>query len=357
MPASAVIDTHLLRAIWNVSLLLSLSSIAIITILILRRIISQRKMAKISIRSKKIMHAMFLSANSPVKLTVTSLPKIDKKDYPIIMRSALDILRSLQGENVVHIIEILTLWNILPYLQKVAAHGTRGKRIQALTLLGYFSDDQSLQIPLKHINSKDMYVQIAALRSLAFRNATTHIQTIIDSLKYSNQTNALILADILQRFGEPAVPDLLKLIKLDANIEVKVAAIMTLGTIRSLSAVNSLIEMTSDSNAYICSHSIVALGKIGDKRAADSIVKNLASKKVSVRIQAAKALGKLQVINTMPQLAKSLADKDWWVRFYAAKSIYDFGDKGIAVLKSMGTQNDKSGIIANQVLGEFMGVA
>lgn len=355
MPASVIgfENSSFLHLLWAGSLLLISMSLLIMVMLIVRRVIEQyREKRMIKIR-QDISRCFMAAMVSPVALTKTSLPAIKPAHYPFIMQRTLDTLRNLRGEDTSRIIAVITLWNMPDYLYKVAGSGRRGRRIQALTLLGYFSDAESLHALLHYANDEDMYVQIAALRSLALRGATGYIDQIVEILAHSAHTNTLMLHDILQRFGEPAVPALIALATASAaKREVRQAALMALGSIGSLQAVDTLITLTNDADEEIRAHAIASLGNIGDIKAAEAIVHHMDETSVAVRVKAAQALGKLQSDATLPHLAASLSDDEWWVRFRAAEALYCYGDKGIAILQAYSTQSNDAGIIANQILAE-----
>lgn len=358
MPASAIVsESQVLQAMWTVSLALSLLSLAVMACLILRRLAAQRREKKMAERRKEISSCMYAALKSPIALTANSLPAISAAEYPDVMRISLDRLRSLRGEDVHRTVELLELWNLPPYVRRVAESGRKGRRIQALTLLGHFSDDESLAVLLRQAGAGDTYIQIAALRALALRGAKQHIGQIVASISRSKKTNTLMLSDILHRFGEPAVPTLLQLANSDANLDVRVSALMALGSIGALEAVDDLIALSDDKAPEIRARAIAALGQIGDDRAADAIVGHLAESEIGVRLQTVQALGRLQISSTMPKLAACLADDNWWVRYRAAEALHHFGHMGIAALKAFSARNDRVGLIAGQVLGEHAGPA
>ena len=201
-----VSETQLLHAMWTGSLALSLLSLFVMTYLILRRLAAQRLERKMAQRGKEISSCMYAALKSPIALTANSLPAVAGAEFPEVMRISLDRLRSLRGEDVHRTVELLELWNLPPYVRRVAESGRKGRRIQALTLLGHFSDDESLAVLLRQAGAGDTYIQIAALRALALRGAKQHIGQIVASISRSKKTNTLMLSDILHRFGEPVCP-------------------------------------------------------------------------------------------------------------------------------------------------------
>lgn len=358
MPASAIVsESQVLQAMWTVSLALSLMSLAVMACLILRRLAAERREMKMAQRGKEISNCMYAALKSPIALTVGSLPAVAPAEFPEVIRIALDRLRSLRGEDVRRIVELLELWNMPPFIRRTAEQGKKGRRIQALTLLGHFSDGESLAVLLRQADASDIYVQIAALRALALRGAKQHIGQIVASISRSKHTNTLMLSDILRRFGEPAVPTLLQLAKSDANLDVRVSALMALGAIGALEGVDELIALSSDKAPEIRANAIAALGNIGDGRAAEAIAGHLGESEIGVRLKTVQALGKLQMSSTMPKLAACLADDNWWMRYRAAEALHHFGHMGIAALKAFSARSDRTGEIARQVLGEHAGSA
>lgn len=343
----------ILEMLWLTSLALALISSAIMLVLVLRHIIIQHRKAKIFARKKQLDRFLFAAINSPIEIDSKAIPNLSSGDYPILMRSALNIIRSLNGNDAAKIIKILNLCNIKPYLLLTAQKGAKGKRIQSLTLLGYFSNKDSLQFLLNYVNDEDIAIQISALRALSLHDSKKHLRRIIKSLTNSHKTNVILLADVLRRFGDFVVKDLIDVLNAKSNTDVKIAIIIALGDIGSLEAVDDLIKFAASSNLDIRTESIISIGKIGDQKAAPIIAENLQHKSAKVRIESAKSLGNLQAESTLPILVESLNDKNWWVRFYAAQSIYKFQDKGIAILKSISSQEDEAGLICAEVLAEF----
>lgn len=341
-----------LQAVWHGTLVLSALSVLVLVILILRRWAMEKTAARQMVRRQEITRCLYAAIQSPVALNAASLIVVTPKDHQAVMQAALEMLRFLRGDDVQRIVTALRLWDMQHYLELTARDGSKGRRIQALTLLGYFEDPSSIGVLLQQANHADMYIQLAALRALALRGGTAHIHTVIELLSHSQQTNTLMLADILRRFGEAVVPSLLGLVRIGSNTEVRVAGLMALGFLGSLQAVDTLIDMTEDASAEIRAQAIAALGRIGDARAAATVMKHLEDTNQAVRVQAAQTLGQLRALQSMPALAARLDDEDWWVRLRAAEALHQFGVQGVAALQAYGTRDDRAGLIARQVLAE-----
>ncbi len=354
-PSASVFELLTLRAIWIGTAALCIVSVLIVAALILRRLSGagevRRREAVRATLSRFIMAAL----KSPVALKPETMPSLAKADYLVLIGLVLDMLRSLRGADAGRIVELLRLWHVEDQLYAMAATGRPGKRIRALTLLGFFDDDASLAVLLAQAGDREMYVQIAALRSLAQRGATAHIDAIADALGHSDQSNTLLLHDILQRFGAPAMPALVRLANSEARTEVRVAAIMALGSIGDHGAVPDLIALTGDSSHDVRAQALAALGRIADPRALTTAIARLKDEAAGVRAQAVQALGALQAIRALPELSARLNDEDWWVRFRAAEAIHRLGDRGIVALRALSRQAGDGGAAAAQALLEFGG--
>lgn len=354
-PSATGFELAFLKAIWIGTAVLCVASLIIMVVLILRRAAASREVAQRDARRQTLSRFILAALKSPVALDATALPPVTPADFPVLVSLALDMLRSLRGGDAVRICSLLKLWGIEPYLLTMASRGRPGRRIRAVTLLGFFDDDTSLEVLLSTARDREMYVQIAALRALAQRGAASHIDTITDSLAQSGQTNTLLLHDILQRFGASAVPALARLASSPASAEVRTAAVMALGSIGAVEAVPALIILSEDAVTDVRAQAVAALGRIADPRAAAAMAGRLDDLDPGVRVHAAQALGELHALPTLPALAGRLNDEDWWVRFRAAEAIHRFGDRGVAALKALSRQPGTTGEMAAQALLEFTG--
>lgn len=354
MPVSAIAsEEFILRSIWMGVIALCVLSTIVMSSLIIRRIIQDFAARKNAKRAQELNRFIYAALKVKFPLTKESVPQLSRSDVTIALLVLLDMLRALRGEEAKRIIEISTLWRMSDRLENVVENGSKGQRIQALTLLSYIQDENARAILLASAEDMDIYVQMAALRGLAKRNEIEDLHFIVDCLARSLNTNTLLLADVLKQFGKPATPHLLHLANLDVKIEIRLAAIMALGFIGSLDAVDGLIALLQDERLDIRASAISALGRIGDRRAAEAILTNIEDDNDAVRIQVIRALGRIREISTMPKLHAALSDANWWVRYRAAEALFNLGSKGQALLRAVSKQTDNAGIIASQVLEEL----
>ena len=359
-------EQFLLTWIWRTSLGMSVLACCFLYMLILRRHHSAKQQAAGELRRGELVEIFHAALRSPVQLDSVDLPVLQGGDERIVVSIALDTMRAIQGNTSARIVTLLRVWGLGSYLEKAVTDGSRGASIQALTLMAHFDDDGTLHHLVTQARSKDPYIQLAALRGLANRAQGQLVFDSIVRLRDSNQTNMLMLADVLKKFGDPAVPALHVLAEgaqdktaftgtKRENQSARVAAIMALGAIGNSVSVPFLIPFLDDPDAEIRSRTVAALGDFGDPAAGNKIASLMNDTETGVRVQSAKALGKIRADSTLPKLVEGLQDQAWWVRFRSAQAIFGFGDRGIVLLRVAASGDDVAAGIALQVLAEMGG--
>lgn len=352
LPAPAIaFEAAALAFIWWASVGLALGTVLIALALLTRRAISDRRAS----RTESVAQALrkqLLATQQPLLIPDLSVfPELPPEQHPVAVNVGLDLLRTLRGGRADRMVTLLTRWGVENYLLKTSEQGGRGERIRALTLLSFFESEDSLLALLEQTDSQSTYVRLAALRGLARRNASADLMAICRHL--GNDTNTRMLADILARFPSGTAPDICKLASGASADEVRLAAVIALGAIGALEGTDTLMDLArEDENEDIRAQSIEALAKIGDRRAEAPVMAALQDLSPGVRARAASAAGKMRIISAIPYLNAQLADDDWWARFRAAESLLKFGDRGVALLRSVAAKNGRAATIAGEVLME-----
>ncbi len=357
---------------WNLTVALAISSVVILVVLTVRRALSSRRDRNRAKRWEELTGFIHAALQSPVKIDPSALPQLKPGDHDIILHIALEMIRSITGGDVDEIVQLIARFDLLAFLKSELRGRKRSSRLKALTLLGYFPASESRDLLFEQVQETDPFVQMAALRGLARHAESIDSSDILRELKNSFQNNALMLADILRRFGAdylPALHDLAAAKPQDGrtaarktpsspqtNERVRVAAVIAIGNIGDLASVETLSNLLADHNDRIRAAAAQALGRIGDSSAASRVAALLQDNVEDVRIQSARALGRLQAESTLPGLVACLKDRSWSVRFRAAESLVRFGDSGIALLRATGSRTGPDGEIATQVLAEMVPV-
>ena len=264
MPALPTNSNIILLSIWHISLLLAMLSITIMLSLVVYRTYRKHKNDRILARQLKLSHLVQTFLNAPLTLDQlrVSLPKLDRKEMFLVCDILLNLLRAVRGDEEEKINNLLRIWQVKPVLKK----GLKGKRsdcIRALTLYAHLDDAESRKMLLDFVANSDMYVQLTALRGLAYQNAVEELPKVFNILCLSEQKNISILSDILQRFGTEAIPFLCAVATSQSLVEIRLSAIMALGRIGAFEAIDILVSLSTDKDGNIRAQAVSALGKIG----------------------------------------------------------------------------------------------
>jgi len=352
LPSLASFEEPLLQSLWRASLILAAGALLIGLMLVARRHYENYRDRKREIRRTELERVFWGALGAAIRISPECLPTIQRDDVMLICDLALNILRPLRGEEAERIITLVEVWPVRAHVKQVLARGRRSERIRMLTLLSRFDDAESLATLEQWMSNDDFYVQLAALRSLAARNATHALPKILENLVFSKRQNTTMLADVLRRFGEPALKMLASLASGVAQPEIRLAAIKALEAIGSLQAVPALIKLAADPLVDIRAQAVAALGHLNDVRAEQCVIAALHDQDEAVRVRAAKAAGRLQLRMASPVLAAMLADPSWWVRYRAAEALYQMGTIGQSFLQTRSKEADQAAHMAAQLLGE-----
>jgi len=337
VPASlSAFESLALQSIIAVSFALTGLSVLMAVFIVIKRAWRQRQAGRREKRRREItsfLHHLLSAEDIP--FAGGEMP-FEKKDMPLVFDAALSVIRGIKGSDAVRVVSRLNGWGMEAYAHGILSAPSRAEKIRALAYLSRCSDEKSIEDILAASASDDRYVQLAALRALAERQAVEHLGLMLSRMEAGRQRNTLILTEVLTRFGEGAVPDLLHQAQFGSVLEMRIAAINALGAIGSPDAVDTLIALAGalETHAEITAKSLQALSRLGDRRAEGVIIRNLSSTEKGIRVQAARAAGALALSEALPQLAALLEDDDWWVRFRAGEALARLGRPGQAVLEA-----------------------
>ena len=122
----------------------------------------------------------------------------------------------------------------------------------------------------------------------------------------------------------------------DPNVEVRRAAVNSLGNLEDHTAIPALREALKDEDAEVRAGALEALGNLEDAASADAIAAMLKDPNREVRAKAIEALSDLELTSPPAGLLDALKDPDAEVRHQAAHAVGHFEDaRAIPMLRSM----------------------
>lgn len=336
--------------------LLAAAAIAILLFLILRRLLLPQWGQKFDDRRRVIEKYLVLTVSSPVDLSGTTKPDISPREFPLVLAAALDLVRSVTGQDAKRVAQIVDHWLGRKTLLKILSEGGRGQIIQILTLISYFDDAESKRPLFAHLDHADPYVQLAALRSLAHRAEATELPEIFAHVQNMDRTNAAFMADVLTQFGPQATPFLVALLSQQTEENWRTAIIMALGNVGDMTTARHLVEYARSASTQVRRAVARALGELQATEVIDTLHLLARDDQIEVRHDAIVALGSVHSEQTFAVLLDALDDPDWWARYHAGQALLKIGEKGQALLQAYANAQGAHAELAQQIMLEHKGV-
>ncbi|AVX05727.1 non-specific serine/threonine protein kinase [Maritalea myrionectae] len=342
-------------SIWVLSGILALAAISILLLLVLRRIFLPRWGQKFKDRRHEIEQYLVLAVSSPVDLSGTTKPDISPREFPLALAAALDLVRSVTGQDAKRVAQIVDHWLGRDTLQRIVRESGRGQIIQVLTLLSNLDDPESKRTLYAHLAHADPYVQLAALRGLAQRADDEELPEIFEHIPKMDRTNAAFMADVLTQFGPQSTPFLVALLPQQTEESWCAAIIMALGNVGDMTTAPHIVDYAQSPSVQVRRAVARALGELQATDVIDTLHLLAQDEHVDVRKDAIVALGSVYTDQTYAVLLEALDDTDWWVTYHAAQALLKIGSKGEALLLAYTNAQGPHAALTQQIMLEHGG--
>lgn len=199
-----------------------------------------------------------------------------------------------------------------------------GRRLRAAVALAEMGDEASAEVLMEHLTDHEPEIRIQAARGLGRMRWTPAIDAIVARLGTETSWVATRFADTLIAFGRKATWPLLAYIRVNHRFDSSgpALAIRTLAGIGDDEAVKPLIEILDEAtDPEISIAAVETLGVLRSPLAIDHIREAAVSPDWRIRAKAATALGDIADPAVCPLLARGLTDLSWWVRRNAAAAL------------------------------------
>lgn len=172
----------------------------------------------------------------------------------------------------------------------------------------------------------DWRATLRRAEALVRRRDLRALDLLLPALRWRYQTARQRAAVLIARLGPPALPRVVRTLKLAKTATERGGAAETLGRIGDSRAVGPLIRALSDPNMVVRRFAMAALLRLGAMNAVPAIVRRLEDRSGGVRVLAAHVLGALSDPRAVPALIGALRDAQWYVRQAAATALGSIGD-------------------------------
>jgi HEAT repeat protein len=180
-------------------------------------------------------------------------------------------------------------------------------------------DEIEIQIDL--LQDPDWAVRREAVITLGEMGDERCVQPLIRALRDGDWQVREVAIEAIGMVGSPAVDSLIKLLR---DWDVRKYAIRALGKIKDERVLDPLItQLRNDEFNEDATEALVELGQ----PAVEKLVVALKDKDDNTRKQAVIALGRIKDMDALDPLIEMLQDKDWFTRLTAAAALEKIGDE------------------------------
>jgi HEAT repeat protein len=336
--------------IWWLSIWLAVLSLALMTVLVIRRVVSDARLRRREARRKEMLDWLleYLTGVSPAM----AAEFIETEDDAEIVSEVIEhLLRSLRGEERERLVAVLrSLGGIEKRLAELR-HGKEWQRVAAANTLRYLEGEGVLDGLRGALDDPSPAVRSAAARALFGQHALGSVKVLVEKLVIEAGVPPHALRDIFRRLGPAFHAELLEVLQ-SGDEQARVVAIDALGHSGDLQAVEPLLGLLDGASKEIAANVFRALAILGDPRAVPAVLQGLRHPDWEVRCQAALCAGQIRAHEARSILTELLDDSVWWVRYRAAEALFELGERGISVLRWLAREATSAGQTAQLVLAE-----
>lgn len=341
--------------VWWLSLALAGVSLLLMSILVVRRVIGDRMIARREQRKQAMLEWL-------LDCLVTLVPEqagdfVESKQDAMILVDVIEhLLRSLSGGERQRLIAVLrSLGGVETCLERLR-NGKDWQREAAAGSLRYLDAPGVREGLRQALDDPSPGVRCAAARALLHLDSAGSAQLLIDKLIVEAAVPPHAVRDVFRQLGPLYHDELIAALESDLE-NVKVVVIDALGHSGDLGVVEPLLALLEQALAApvakeIAANTYRALGLLGDPRALPAVKEGLRSRAWEVRCQAALCAGQIRAHEAGALLTDLLDDPVWWVRYRAAEALFDLGEQGIEVLLRLSQEATNAGQTAQLVLAE-----
>jgi HEAT repeat protein len=299
-----------------------------------------------------------LAGEVPMEEVVAAVPR---RDQDLFADFVLQLVESLEGEDVDGLRAILDACGILERALGDVVHRDRHRAIDAILLLGRMRETRAapaLRQVIAQTSRED--VGFAAASTLAQLRDPRDSRTVLDRLTRTPRRSEQSIGQVMLEFGPGVAPELEAVLRSGGTSRrAEEVAIELLGALRHLPAMPLLAARAgTDRSPELRRRAVRALGRLGSLEAAPVVHEAAYADEEAIRLEAVNALRRIGAAESAPVLQARLEDPAPLVRHQAAIALCELGARGRALVEACARRpaEDPIGTSARTALAEWRGV-
>ncbi len=342
----------LFMATWWSALFLAALSVAFMVLLVIRRIILERRDAADKIRVTELQSLIFNCLDDPNAIDAIAAT-LDLRDSRLIGPLLRGLIDSVSGDTRKILINLLQQFGVIKEDIERLRTGTPDQRLQAAMTLAFFDTEEVIAALDGALNDSNIEVRIAAANVLLKIDQPVEVGRILEWFRHHRggfpRSLRNLFCTLARRDTGAFLPHLDT-----APAHALTALIYALGHTQDFNILPKLMRFgVNHASTDVRAECMRALGLIGHPTAIPAISHGLVDNAWEVRAQAAIAAGRIRLPRLISALAELLEDSEWWVRFRAAEAIGKMGDEGAQTLLDRSLGDGEGAQIARLALAEL----
>ena len=198
-------------------------------------------------------------------------------------------------------------------------------RIHIINILGRFNQPEVREVLQAQLSDPAKQVRAAALGSLARMDGPIDTRQITQLLRDPDLEVQNKAIDLVIKANAPeTIKYLIEILK-DENESARRAAVEVLNEVGDARSVKALLAAISDADWWVRSRAADALGKIGGPKVVDAVLSLIRDENEDIRRAAIEILVQTKDERAVDQLIKATHDADWWVSERAVDALSEIG--------------------------------
>ncbi len=346
------IENVLLFTLWCISACLILSSLGVALWLSIRRVRRNKKQFQIQsrqVRFESYLRELLAEKDLPKNIT---LPSDIRSDRTAVTAGLLKYFKMVKGDDAEKLKTIVERLNLEKVVQAAITWGNRGKRMRAFHVLSFLDTSSSLKTICNHLYSSDKYVRLSVARCIARREVQSLISEVCEALTFAFPKDEKILADVLSRFGQDAIPRIQSMAIRSQNPTIISGVLETLILLRPEHFDLELGSFIQHRDERVRAAAVELSTISQNSGQSDLLLEGLTDHSRKVKIRSLKIAARQKRTDCFADIYRLMRDPFMWVRYWAMQAALNSGQSGETLVRVISRQPDAVGDLAVDVMKE-----